>query len=272
MSNRDMKTATIAMLFLSILLVTRQVRAAVTVQPPSACSFTSIDVPKSIPDFNTTGITSANSVTSNGTFTSLSLSLNITHTFIGDLVVTLISPTGTSFIVSNRAGGATQNLVINGLPITAFNGQNVAGIWTLKVQDLAVADVGTLNSWSLAFAGGSCRWSGFALPNVPTIDNGTVCTSVNVSMAGGDSSIAKVDFSGSHTYCAILSGTLTHNNTTVIAFPRGALPVAGACDFDITNRSVPGLSGDSSGTWTFCITDTDAFGDTGILKTGFVHD
>ena len=272
MSNRDMRTATIAMLSLGILLATREVRAAVIAQPPSACSFTSIDVQKSIPDSNTTGIASANSVTSNGTFTSLSLSLNITHTFVGDLVVTLISPTGTSFIVGNRQGGAADNLIINSLPITAFNGQNVAGIWTLRVQDLAAADVGTLNSWSLAFAGGSCRWSGFALPNVPTIDNGTVCTSVNVSMAGGDSSIAKVDFSGSHTYCAILSGTLTHNNTTVIAFPRGALPVGGPCEFDITNRSVPGLFGNSSGTWTFCITDNDTFGDTGVLKTGAVHD
>jgi hypothetical protein len=48
-------------------------------------------MPKSIPDNNATGITSSIPVVGNGTVALLSLSLNITHTFIGDLVVTLIS-------------------------------------------------------------------------------------------------------------------------------------------------------------------------------------
>ena len=43
---------------------------------------------------------------------------NITHTFRGDLVVTLISPGGTQFIVSNRAGGSTDNIVITNQAIT----------------------------------------------------------------------------------------------------------------------------------------------------------
>jgi subtilisin-like proprotein convertase family protein len=118
-------------------------------------TFNSTDVPKAIPDNNTTGITSVLPVTGNGTVGSLSLSLNITHTFIGDLVVTLIAPDGTSFIVSNRAGGATQNLIITNQAITAFNGHTAAGTWQLKVQDLAAVDVGTLNSWSLTIVG-SC--------------------------------------------------------------------------------------------------------------------
>jgi hypothetical protein len=32
----------------------------------------------------------------------------------------------------------------------------------------------------------------------------------------------------------------------------------GSGTFSFVNRSAPGLSGDSSGTWTFCIIDTDA--------------
>ena len=55
-------------------------------------TFTSTDVPKSIPDNNATGVTSNLPVTGNGNVASLALSLNITHTFRGDLVVTLISP------------------------------------------------------------------------------------------------------------------------------------------------------------------------------------
>jgi subtilisin-like proprotein convertase family protein len=237
-------------------------------------TFTSTDVPKAIPDNNTTGITSNNVVTGSGTVASLSLSLNITHTFSGDLVVTLISPGGTQFIVSNRAGGSTDNIVINNLAVTAFSGQAAAGTWKLKVQDLAAADVGTLNSWSLTIVGNcttTTHWSGSATPNLPTIDNGSACTNLTVATTGGDSSVAKLDLSGSHAFCSILRGTLAHNGVTVAAFPTGTFP-ASACTFSFTNRSVPGLSGDSSGTWTLCIVDTDAFGDTGVLNTWAVHD
>jgi subtilisin-like proprotein convertase family protein len=237
-------------------------------------TFTSTDVPKAIPDNNATGITSVNSVTGSGTVSSLSLSLNISHTFSGDLVVTLISPGGTSFIVSNRVGGSTDNIIINNLAISAFNGQTAAGTWQLKVQDLAAVDVGTLNSWSLTIVGNCTpvvHWSGSATPNLPTIDNGTACTNLTVTTTGGSASVAKLDISGRHDFCSILRGTLAHNGVTVTAFPTGTFP-AGACNFSFTNRSVPGLSGDASGTWTLCIVDTDAFGDTGVLNTWAVHD
>ncbi|HEU4734318.1 MAG TPA: proprotein convertase P-domain-containing protein [Kofleriaceae bacterium] len=237
--------------------------------------FTATDTPIAIPDNNATGITSNNAVVGNGTVASLALSLNITHTFRGDLVVTLISPGGTQFIVSNRAGGSADNIILTDQAITAFNGQPAAGTWKLKVQDLASVDVGTLNSWSLLI-NGNCQavthWSGSATPNLPTIDNGSACTTLTVpSTPGSDSSLAKLDISGRHDFCSILRGTLAHNGTTVTAFPTGTFP-SGACNFSFTNRAVPGLTGDASGTWTFCIIDTDAFGDTGVLNSWAVHD
>jgi subtilisin-like proprotein convertase family protein len=91
------------------------------------------------------------------------------------------SPGGTSFVVSNRAGGGTANLVITNQAITTFNGQTAAGTWKLKVVDAAAADVGTLNSWSLKIVGNCTQvvhFSGSATPNLPTIDNGTACTSL----------------------------------------------------------------------------------------------
>jgi subtilisin-like proprotein convertase family protein len=205
---------------------------------------------------------------------SLALSLNITHTFSGDLVVTLISPGGTQFIASNRAGGATDNIVLTNLAVTAFNGQTAAGSWKLKVQDLASADVGSLVSWSLKIVGNctvTTHYSGSATPNLPTIDNGSACTSLTVATAGGDSAVAKLDIAGNHTFRSILRGTLAHNGVTVAAFPVATFPT-GSGAFSFTNRSVPGLSGDSAGTWTLCIVDTDAFGDTGVLNTWSVHD
>ena len=237
-------------------------------------TFTSTDVPKSIPDNNPAGVASNLVVTGNGAVQSLSLSLNITHTFRGDLVVTLIAPGGTQFIVSNRAGGAADNIIINNQAIAAFNGQTAAGTWRLKVTDLAAVDVGTINSWSLNIVGNCTpvvHWSGSATPNLPTIDNGTVCTSLNVTTTGGLASAAHLDIAGRHDFRSILRGTLAHNGTTVAAFPTGTF-LNGAGNFSFTNRAVAGLSGDAGGTWTLCIVDTDAFGDTGVLNTWAVHD
>ena len=96
-----------------------------------------------------------------------------------------------------------------------------------------------------------------------------MCTSLTVATTG-DASVAKLDIAGRHDFRSILRGTLAHNGTTVTAFPIGTFP-NGACNFSFTGRGVPGLSGDATGTWTFCIIDTDAFGDTGTLNTWGVH-
>lgn len=120
--------------------------------PPPASNtktFTSTDVPKSIPDNNTTGITSVNNVTATGKVTALTVSCNITHPYKGDLKVTLISPAGTQVVIHNRSGGSADNVVISNLSLSNFNTQTAAGTWKLKVQDLAAADVGTLKAWSL---------------------------------------------------------------------------------------------------------------------------
>jgi len=235
-------------------------------------TFNATGLPMSIPDNNATGITSSLPVTGNGTVGSLTLSLNITHTYQGDLKVTLISPGGTQFVVWNQTGGSADNIVITNQAIAAFNGQTAAGTWKLLVQDLASLDTGTLNSWSLTIVGncgGGGTWSGSATPNLPTIDNGSACTSLMVS-GTGMASAAKLDISGSHAWRSILKGTLAHNGVTVEAFPTGTF-ASGSGTFSFTSRAVAGFTGDASGTWTLCIIDTDAFGDTGVLNTWSVH-
>ncbi|HET6204116.1 MAG TPA: proprotein convertase P-domain-containing protein [Planctomycetota bacterium] len=111
----------------------------------------------SIPDNNATGVTSALNYAETGTVASVKVRVNITHTWIGDLRVTLISPAGTQVILHNNAGGSADNIVteypdltVPAQSLSAFNGQGIAGNWQLKVQDLAAADVGTLNSWTLS--------------------------------------------------------------------------------------------------------------------------
>jgi len=249
--------------------------STVTVSNNVGCingTFSATDVPKAIPDNNTTGITSTIAVTGTGNVGTLALSLNIQHPYKGDLVVTLVSPNGTQYVVSNRAGGSADNIVLTGSVITAFNGQAAAGNWQLKVKDLASVDVGTLTSWSLEI-GGDCQvpsgWSGSATPNLALVDNGQACTTLNVS-GDGNAADVKLNVSGTHDWRAVLRGTLSHGGVTVEAFPTNTFPT-GAGTFSFTNRAVSGFSGAATGSWQLCIVDTDAYGDTGTLATWSVH-
>jgi subtilisin-like proprotein convertase family protein len=124
-----------------------------TTPPPGTTrTFTSTDVPKSIPDNNATGVRSNISVTPTGlTIQKVTVSTNITHTFRGDLVIQVIAPNGQVATLSNRAGGSADNFVATNLDITSSftAGSAASGTWQLFVRDLAAIDVGTINSFSL---------------------------------------------------------------------------------------------------------------------------
>ncbi len=126
--------------------------------------------PVSIPDNVPAGVTSTITVPDGLSIAELTATVNITHTYIGDLVVTLRSPAGTTATLHNRTGGSTDNLN-QSFPLSAFNGQNAAGTWTLSVSDQASIDVGTLNSWSLSILGAP------ASGNPPPTANFTFTTS-----------------------------------------------------------------------------------------------
>lgn len=233
------------------------------------------DTPLSIPDNDSAGIQSTISVSGSGTITDLQVSLQIQHTYRGDLVVQLVSPAGSTAVLSNRAGGSANDLLLSGVDVATFDGQAASGLWVLRVQDLAGQDVGQLSSWSVnivAACGGGTptgAWSGARSPNLATVDNGSACDSVTVA-ASGDASQAKLDLSGQHGWRSVLRGTLAHNGQVVQAFATGTFPRQGG-SFSLTDRAVSGFTGDASGVWTLCVIDTDAYGDTGQLQTWSVH-
>ncbi len=115
-------------------------------------TFSATGLPIDIPDNNFTGITSTVPVIGNGTVGSLLLSLSINHSFPSDLIVTLQSPSHTSFTVSSHNSASLSSV---SLPLSAFNGEPAAGTWTLTVEDVSPGISGTLDSWSLAIVG-SC--------------------------------------------------------------------------------------------------------------------
>lgn len=93
-----------------------------------------------------------------GTIIDLEITVDITHTWQGDLAVDLASPAGTSVRLHDRTGSSADNLQgtysISGGTLTpatslsAFIGGSGDGSWTLYVEDGAASDTGTLNSWS----------------------------------------------------------------------------------------------------------------------------
>ena len=121
--------------------------AAVT---PEKVIFTATGLPLSIPDNNSNGVTANLSVSFPGGANGLSISYHITHPFIGDLRVTLVAPSGGSYILHDRAGGAADNISVINSPVPNATGETASGVWHLLVQDLAGGDTGTLDSWSLS--------------------------------------------------------------------------------------------------------------------------
>ena len=99
-----------------------------------------------IPDDSTTGISNTIAVSDTGTITSVKLTVDITHPYRGDLKVTLTKGS-TSKIVFNGTGGSADDLK-QSFDVTGITG-SLSGDWTIKVEDTAAQDQGTLNAWSL---------------------------------------------------------------------------------------------------------------------------
>ena len=88
---------------------------------------------------------------------SLSAHIQILHTFIGDLLVTLVPPPSLGvpdIVLHNRAGGSTRNIKraydASVIPdMAALSGKSAQGVWTLMVQDAAMRDEGALTKFGL---------------------------------------------------------------------------------------------------------------------------
>ncbi len=104
-----------------------------------------------IPDNNSTGVTSSIAVsgrTGNGG-SATPVTVAIVHPYIGDLVVDLIAPDGSVYNIHNRTGSSTDN--INKTVNINLSGEALNGTWKLRAKDMAAADTGKIDSWSITF-------------------------------------------------------------------------------------------------------------------------
>lgn len=140
---------------------------------------------QSIPDNDPSGMLSDMTVTDTGAIIDLDVDILITHTWVGDLIITLEHvDTGTTMTLMDRPGvpasafgcegdnvdasfddgggnGPVEDMcsdlpAIFGSPqpeqnLSVFNGEDAAGTWRLRVSDNALGDTGSLTSWNLDF-------------------------------------------------------------------------------------------------------------------------
>jgi hypothetical protein len=143
-----------------------------------------------IPDNTPGGVSSAQAITDTGTLTDLDVSLNVTHTWVGDLAVTLAHSGGATATILNQPGepastfGCSNDDIAGGIDdeggtnlethcagttpwinflgvggdpagpvMSAWDGEDFSGTWTLTISDNAGGDTGTLNEWCLLPSG-----------------------------------------------------------------------------------------------------------------------
>ncbi|WP_339074679.1 S8 family serine peptidase [Teredinibacter turnerae] len=103
----------------------------------------------SIPDADPTGVISSVMSTYTGDASSLVVGVRLRHTYIADLVVTLIAPSGEEIVLHENTGGSADDIIARyDVPLP---GVAAEGRWFLKVQDLVGFDTGFIDDWSLTF-------------------------------------------------------------------------------------------------------------------------
>jgi len=128
-------------------------------------------VPVSIGSTVPNTITSTINISQTGTITDVNV-LNVrgNHSYLGDLVFTLISPSGTAVNLISNACDSEQDFHISwddqatgtapcpyddqmtyppAGSLADFNGESPTGMWTLEVDDTEFQDGGSLNGWEL---------------------------------------------------------------------------------------------------------------------------
>ncbi|HXV80433.1 MAG TPA: M6 family metalloprotease domain-containing protein [Candidatus Binatia bacterium] len=110
-----------------------------------------------IPDNNPAGIRRNLTTAATGNIGSVEVSIDISHTYVGDLRISLRSPAGTEVILHDQTGGSADNLIktyTNATTAALGNlaGQPINGTWRLNVSDRAGQDIGKLNQWRLVIS------------------------------------------------------------------------------------------------------------------------
>jgi subtilisin-like proprotein convertase family protein len=149
-----------------------------------------------IPDNNSGGVSTTLSVGTAGFLKDVDVRINnLSHTWVGDLVIDITSPDGTRVMLAEHPGGpdnsgnnftntvfddeASTGISAGAPPYTGsfkpqndqlarFDGKQQQGTWTLRVRDRFSGDVGTINGWGTVKRTAQCS-SGDTTPPAVTL-------------------------------------------------------------------------------------------------------
>ena len=229
------------------------------------------------------------------------LTTQIAHTACGELDIFLISPSGTVVTLSTDNGGSLDNcfngtvwrdklpaIPVTDAPLTnnvtaqflipegamsAFNGENPNGTWTLQIRDQAAGNTGTLNGWTLNIT---------TLPLAPSVTSGLIATpspattgqtvTFNFGVSDDDALSFAWNF-GDGATATTSTGSTTHTYTTagdysvaVTATDPSNLKSTGALTLSVAAPGSGGGGGGSGGSGSD--TDGDGFSDAIEISAG----
>ncbi|HKQ52672.1 MAG TPA: proprotein convertase P-domain-containing protein, partial [Pyrinomonadaceae bacterium] len=170
----------------------------------------------------------------------LSTSVGLNHSWVGDLVVTLKSPQGTVVTLIDRAGGVNNEghnfcnttlddesagSSIEGItpeqapytgtfkpagPLSAFDGENPNGTWTLNVSDRAAEDTGSLRTFSLVITPYTCSTTitpaTYSISGKVTKFNGGGLSGVTVTLSGSSAATTTTLSDGIYKFTGLAAG------------------------------------------------------------------
>lgn len=213
----------------------------------SCATFTSTNVPITISASGAPTITSTLNIPSGGTINDLNVvGLVGTHTWINDLTITLTSPAGTSAILFDGICNSEDDFNVNfddeaapgALPcppvgggtyqsqavLSAFDGENMNGTWTLTISDGENQDGGTLTGWGLNIC---------FTPAAPCINPTAPTLAGNTNVCAGSSTMLSVssgvlnDATQWQWYSGSCGGTPIGTGTSIVVTSPGTYFVRG---------------------------------------------
>jgi subtilisin-like proprotein convertase family protein len=216
----------------------------------------SANVPVNISASGTSTVNSTLNVPFAGTISDVNVSMNVSHSYLGDIALSLIGPSGTTINLFTNSCMGSDNVVgtfddsgvalvcganpgvlgavIPVQSLSAFNGQNPSGIWTLRVVDNADGDGGAINSWSVSICSfqptlslEDNQFEGFAL--FPNPNNGEFTLKLN-SDSSNDIKVNIHDMRGREVYTKSYSNSGAFNQNINLDNVQGGIYLISVSD------------------------------------------
>jgi subtilisin-like proprotein convertase family protein len=106
-----------------------------------------------IPDNNASGVVRTWTVNDSFVVESVELILNADHNYVGDLEITLTSPSGTASLLSKKRNDSQDDLVDYVFTTHRSWGESSDGVWTVKIADRAAGTSGTWQDFRIVVYG-----------------------------------------------------------------------------------------------------------------------